>query len=125
LRSGRLNKRLELLVKPVTSQLGLNDLHNLSSFRARSTDFYKQADIVHLHGTHGWFNYLAIPGLAREKPVVFTLHDMWPMTGHCCNSLDCDRWAKGCGNCPHLDTHPPVKRDNTALEWKLKARVYE
>ncbi len=78
-----------------------------------------------MHGTHGFFNYLALPGLSRDKPVLFTLHDMWPMTGHCSQSLGCERWATGCGACPHLDAHPAVKRDNTALEWKLKRKVYE
>lgn len=116
--------KLEGLLGRVTRELGLNDVNYLSSFRIRSTEFYQQADLVHVHGTHGFFNYLALPGLSREKPVLFTLHDMWPMTGHCAQSLGCERWATGCGACPHLNAHPAVKRDNTALEWKLKQRVY-
>ncbi len=119
------SNKLEGLLGRVTREFGLNDVHYLSSFRVRSTEFYRQADLVHIHGTHGFFNYLALPGLARDKPVLFTLHDMWPMTGHCSQSLGCERWATGCGACPHLDAHPAVKRDNTALEWKLKQRTYD
>lgn len=116
--------KIEGLLGRITHELGLNDANYISSFRVRSTDFYRQADLVHIHGTHGFFNYLALPGLARDKPVLFTLHDMWPMTGHCAQSLGCERWANGCGQCPNLDAHPAVKRDNTALEWKLKQRAY-
>jgi len=122
---GRLLSRAEQVIHPLTKRLGLNDVHHLNSFRAKSNSFAKNADLVHVHGTHGWFNYLALPGLARDKPMVFTLHDMWPMTGHCCNSLDCERWATGCGECPYLDTHPAVQRDNTAQEWRFKESVYE
>lgn len=119
------SNKVEGLLGRVTREFGLNDVNYLSSFRVRSTEFYRQADLIHIHGTHGFFNYLALPGLSRDKPVLFTLHDMWPMTGHCSQSLGCERWATGCGACPHLDAHPAVKRDNTALEWKLKQRVYD
>jgi glycosyltransferase involved in cell wall biosynthesis len=34
------------------------------------------------------------------KPVVITLHDMWPLTGGCAYSMDCSDYAKGCVNCP-------------------------
>jgi glycosyltransferase involved in cell wall biosynthesis len=121
---GRLTSKLEELFGRVTGELGLNDIHYLSSFRIPATDFYKEADLVHIHGTHGFFNYLALPKLTRDKPALFTLHDMWPLTGHCAYSLDCEKWASGCGHCPHLDTHPAVKRDNTRIEWKLKRSAY-
>jgi glycosyltransferase involved in cell wall biosynthesis len=55
---------------------------------------------------------------------VYTLHDMWPFTGHCHNSLSCDRWRTGCGACPHLDIYPAVSRDSTAWEWRLKDWSY-
>ncbi|MFP3386835.1 hypothetical protein R0J92_25665, partial [Tritonibacter sp. SIMBA_163] len=34
------------------------------------------------------------------------------------------RWQTGCGKCPYPDTYPSIRRDNTALEWKLKDWVY-
>jgi glycosyltransferase involved in cell wall biosynthesis len=115
---------LEARLKKVTTELGLNDLHHLNSFQVKQTKAYLEADLLHFHGTHGFFNYLALPGLTKTKPAVFTLHDMWPLTGHCAYSYDCERWKIGCGRCPHPDTHPAIKRDNTRLEWKLKDWVY-
>lgn len=117
-------KQLETFSKKITRQLGLNDIYYLNSFKVKQTEVYKEADILHFHGTHGYFNYLAIPGLTALKPAVFTLHDIWPFTGHCAISYDCDRWKIGCGHCPYPDAHPPIKRDNTRLEWKMKDWVY-
>jgi glycosyltransferase involved in cell wall biosynthesis len=103
----------------------LNDIHRISSFRIKRQDAYKKADILHFHGTHsGFINYLSLPSLVRNKPAVFTLHDMWCFTGHCGYSYDCDRFKTGCGKCPYLDVHPAIQRDGTRWEWKLKNWVY-
>ncbi len=110
----------------LTWRLGLNDIHCLSSFKIPKFAPFAEADVVNLHGLHtNFFNYLAIPRLARAKPLVITLHDMWPFTGHCGYSFDCDRWKTGCGKCPYPDTFPPIGRDATSIEWKLKNYVYQ
>lgn len=117
--------RLERLLGKITSKLGLNDIHLVGSFKAKQQEAYVNADILHVHGTHSRaFSYLALPSLAESKPAVFTLHDMWAFTGHCAYSRDCDRWKIGCGKCPYPDSYPPIRRDNTRLEWKLKEWVY-
>lgn len=87
--------------------------------------WFQQADVVHYHNLHGgYFNYLALPKLTAAKPSVWTLRDMWAFTGHCAHSFDCQKWKQGCGGCPYLKTDPPVRRDATRWEWKLKQRVY-
>jgi glycosyltransferase involved in cell wall biosynthesis len=117
--------RVEGLLRRVTSRLGLNDIHCLSTFAVSKLAVYQEADILDFHTIHGgFFNYLALPHLTAGKPGVFTLHDMWSLTGHCSFSFECERWKTGCGKCPHLNIYPPVKRDNTRLEWKLKNWVY-
>lgn len=104
---------------------GLNYLEYLGSFKIPETDFYKKADILNLHNLHrDFFSYLSLPKLTREKPAVWTLHDMWPLTGHCAYSYDCDRWETGCGRCPYLENYPAVRRDATKIEWKLKNKAY-
>ena len=118
------SKILDKLIQPITSRLGLNDIHRLSSFQLKQHEAYLDANILHFHGFHGFINYLALPALTRDKPAVFTLHDMWALTGHCSYSYDCDRWKIGCGQCPYLDIHPAIKRDSTAIEWKLKDWTY-
>lgn len=116
---------LEPWLKKVTQRLGLNDIHAVSSFSIKGHKAYLDADVVNFHGLHGgFFSYLALPTLTRSKPAVFTLHDMWAYTGHCAISYGCDRWRVGCGQCPYLDSYPPIRRDNTRLEWKLKNWIY-
>ncbi|MEB3219536.1 MAG: glycosyltransferase family 4 protein [Nostocales cyanobacterium 94392] len=119
------SQRLENAVKKVISNIGLNDIHHVNSFNLKNHYFYQDADILNFHIIHsGYFNYLAIPSLTKNKPAVFTLHDMWSFTGHCAYSYDCDRWKNGCGKCPYPNSYPAVARDNTRLEWKLKNWVY-
>ena len=67
--------------------------------------------IVHLHNLHGnylnykvLFKYLA----ASDIPVVWTIHDCWPITGHCVHfsAVDCDKWKHGCEKCPRSTGYP-------------------
>jgi glycosyltransferase involved in cell wall biosynthesis len=82
-------------------------------------------DILHCHNLHGgYFDLRALPSLAARVPVAVTLHDAWMLSGHCAHSFDCERWKTGCGECPALDIYPPLLRDGTAHNWKLKADLY-
>lgn len=62
---------------------------------------FKSATLVHLH----WVSqaYIGIKQLEEmknsTKPVVWTMHDMWPFTGGCHNPLDCRKYEKHCGEC--------------------------
>ncbi|MEP0911417.1 glycosyltransferase family 4 protein [Leptolyngbya sp. GB1-A1] len=117
--------RLETKLSQFAWKSGLNYLNYLGSFNIAKHLFYREADLLNLHNLHtGYFSYLAISKLAKTKPAVFTLHDMWSFTGHCAYSYDCDRWKIGCGRCPYPDTYPAVARDSTQLEWKLKNWAY-
>jgi glycosyltransferase involved in cell wall biosynthesis len=121
-RKPRLDNRLRRLTQP----LGFNYINFVGAFAIPQNIFYQEADIINLHNLHsGAFNYLALPRITKHKPTVFTLHDMWSFTGHCAYSYNCDRWKIGCGKCPHLESYPAVKRDNTAIEWKLKNWIYD
>lgn len=64
------------------------------------TSAYKSADIVHLH----WINGLVSMRTLRkiDKPIVWTMRDMWPLTGGCHYAMDCDKYRTGCGACPQL-----------------------
>lgn len=104
---------------------GLNYINILSSFRIQQDANYNEADIINFHNLHGgYFNYLAIPTLTKNMPAVFTLHDMWALTGHCSYSYDCGRWQTGCGKCPYPATYPSISRDSTGIEIKLKQWAY-
>ncbi len=116
----------ERVLGAATRRLGLNDIHLLSSSAVARMPQVAAADLVDIHCLHsGTFSYLSLPALCAAKPVVFTFHDMWPITGHCHASLECRRWMSGCGACPHLDVEPAVRRDATAFEWRMKRSAYQ
>ncbi|MGC1307615.1 MAG: glycosyltransferase family 4 protein [Phormidesmis sp.] len=118
---------IDKLLKPLLKFAGLNYINSVSSFESvTSHPFYKQADILNFHCLHGgFFNYLALPKITKDKPAIYKLSDMWSFTGHCSYSFDCQKWVTGCGQCPYLEIHPSVKRDLTHLEWRLKSWAYE
>lgn len=105
--------------------LGLNYAGLPTTWRIAKHPWFEWADVIHYHNLHGgFFNYLALPALTAKKPSVWTLRDMWALTGHCAHSFECERWRIGCGKCPHPEIDPPIRRDATHWEWKLKQRVY-
>ena len=68
-------------------------------------------DIIHLHNLHGY--YLHVPTLLKflgeyNRPTLWTLHDCWPITGHCCyyDFIQCEKWKTICGNCPQKKEYP-------------------
>ena len=65
---------------------------------------FQQADVIHLH----WINQgmLSLKNiekiLASGKPVVWTMHDMWPCTGICHHARECTHYQQECHNCPFI-----------------------
>lgn len=85
---------------------------------------FKEADIVHLN----WINQgmVSLPIIRKilksGKPVVWTLHDMWPFTGICHHAESCTGWLTGCGDCPQL-CHP-ADDDLSSKVFRNKAVAY-
>lgn len=64
---------------------------------------YLKADIVHLHWTPGVLALKTIELLASSgRGCVWTLHDMWPLTGGCHHAGKCQGFKTGCGECPQV-----------------------
>lgn len=84
----------------------------------------KEADIIHLH----WINqgFLSLDGLQEifslGKPVVWTLHDMWPFTGGCHYAGNCFEFNEHCGFCPFL--RDPQKKDMSYEVYSRKKEIY-
>lgn len=58
-------------------------------------------DLVHLHWIYD--GMLSINGLLSiKKPLVWSLHDMWPFTGGCHYDGGCGRYLDLCCHCPAL-----------------------
>ena len=46
------------------------------------------------------------------------------LTGHCAYTLGCERWRQACGECPHLDVFPPLRRDGTRGNLARKREIH-
>ncbi|MEM7591331.1 MAG: glycosyltransferase family 4 protein [Cyanobacteria bacterium P01_A01_bin.83] len=81
-----------------------------------------EPDIINLH----WIcnNYLKIETLSKfNKPIIWTLHDMWPFTGGCHYSQECDRYTESCGACPQLGSQRDW--DISRWVWQRKAKAWQ
>ncbi len=85
---------------------------------------FREADVIHLH----WVNQglLSLRQLRRilesGKPVVWTMHDMWPCTSICHHSRACEHYYSHCHDCPQLVAPSPHD-----LSWQVfgqKLRTY-
>ena len=113
------------LARRATDALSLQYLFLPSSWRLLRHPWFQAADVVQLYNTHGgYFSHSVLGVASRRKPFVWRLSDMWPLTGHCCYSYDCERWKTGCGACPLLNDEPALRADRTALLWRTKQRIY-
>lgn len=58
-------------------------------------------DIIHFHWINNCFvNFKTLSKI--KKSVVWTIRDMWPFTGGCHLTYDCEKFKDKCGKCPHL-----------------------
>jgi glycosyltransferase involved in cell wall biosynthesis len=115
-------------------QTRLFDRCGLSSVRATKRLVEKikeiQPDIIHLHNLHGYylnieilFNYLATTSI----PLVWTLHDCWPITGHCAHFsfIGCEKWKTQCEHCPYKRGYPAsYGLDRSYKNYRLKKGLF-
>lgn len=68
-------------------------------------------DVIHLHNLHGYyiniqilFKYLN----STDIKLVWTIHDCWPITGHCVHFdyFGCTKWEKQCYACKYKTSYP-------------------
>jgi putative colanic acid biosynthesis glycosyltransferase len=78
------------------------------------------SSIVHMHVVHSYFlrTDLLLRRLCElKKPVVWTLHDHWSMTGRCAQPAGCELWTTGCQRCPNKSAYPPAQIDRAGPNW--------
>lgn len=64
-------------------------------------------DLFHVHDISEAISPYTLKSLAKQAPVVWTLHDCSPFTGGCIYPLDCTAYlATRCGDCPQLGRWP-------------------
>jgi putative colanic acid biosynthesis glycosyltransferase len=112
----------------------LFDRHGFGSYRA-TKEFTKaitalDPDVIHLHNLHGY--YLNVEVLFKflkefNNPIVWTLHDCWPFTGHCAyyDYVNCYRWETECFSCPNKKRYPlSILIDNSTSNFHRKKALF-
>lgn len=115
-------------------QTRLFDMHGLGSSFATLKLMDKidriNPDIIHLHNIHGYYlNYKVLFEYLKrsETPVVWTLHDCWPFTGHCAyfDMIKCDKWRTCCHQCPQKTAYPKsLFIDNSRNNFEIKKELF-
>lgn len=101
------------------------DIANTGSDITRLREF-QEADIIHLH----WINQgmLSLSGIKKilrsGKPVVWTMHDIWPATAICHVTLDCRSFTSQCRRCRLLPGGGSA-HDLADSVWQKKQRMLE
>lgn len=87
---------------------------------------FEEADVIHLH----WVNQgmLSLNDirkvLSSGKPVVWTMHDMWPCTAICHHARTCANYHMACGNCPFV--HDGTGRKDLSYRvFRKKQQAYQ
>lgn len=87
-------------------------------------------DIIHLHNLHGYYINIRVLFEYLEKinkPVVWTLHDCWPITGHCVHFAknNCEKWKIQCEKCQLKKTYPKsYLLDYSKKNYKQKKNLF-
>ena len=111
-------------------QSRLFDNHGLASKKVTEDFIHRikeiKPDVIHLHNIHGYYlNYQILFRYLKEYdvPIIWTLHDCWPFTGHCAyyDFAKCSRWQTECHDCPQLKSYPAsVWRDRSTKNFLTK-----
>lgn len=115
----------------------INKARNLLTNNARKRDILTTTaiiryikkydiDIIHFHNIHG--NYIGINDIkeiSKYCKVIWTLHDMWSITGHCAYSMQCDKWKdEKCRKCANLLLYPRMWVDKAENRRSLKENAF-
>ncbi len=102
-----------------------NDIDVFSSDHILNTEEFKKADIVHCHNLHSnYFKLSTLTKMSKLKPIVWTFHDMWPLTAHCAHSFH-GGLKNGFFQCPALEIYPPIAWHNEKYLEKRKRNIYD
>ncbi|MDP4277705.1 MAG: glycosyltransferase [Bacteroidota bacterium] len=122
--TGQLNFLLERLQIFVVNRFSRQNLFAVSTastgFKLINHPLIKDADVIHIH----WINqgFLTVREVAKlnslGKPVFWTMHDLWPVTGICHYAGQCTHYTHECGLCPLLSHPRPTDLSHQVFQLK-------
>lgn len=127
----RIGNEWDMKMHALTTRLF--DNHGFASTRSTRSFINEldkiRPDIVQLHNLHGYYLNIEIlfEYLKRiQVPIVWTLHDCWPMTGHCSyfDYVNCNKWRVECNVCPNLKGYPMTYFDYSKRNFYKKKNLF-
>lgn len=103
--AGKKYKKIQALRSRVFGNYGFNS--RLATRRLIGYLERIQPDIVHIHNIHGHdcdLNMLFLYFKKKQTKLYWTFHDCWAFTAYCpyFDMANCDKWKRGCNNCPQV-----------------------
>lgn len=101
------------------------DIANAGTDITRLPEF-QEADVIHLSWVNqGLLSLRVIDKIVKSgKPVVWTMHDLWPATAICHYANGCNKFQTECQYCPLLPGGGG-KHDMANKVWNSKKRIYK
>lgn len=108
------------VTRPGSTGTLMND--DRSRFAGEVVDQLPSATILNLHWVAG---FVDIPEFFERTnvPIVWTLHDMNPITGGCHYNFGCRRFEQSCGRCPRIDS--TTTNDPSRKSWRRKRAAFK
>lgn len=108
--------------------LGLHDSFHCTYKNLKKTPAYREAEIIHLNNIHGgWFDLNALSRIDKEKKVIWTLHDMWAITGGEAHIFNHKGYLIGDAKTPYIKNYPlnDPYFDNRKYYLKARKKLYK
>lgn len=123
------NSFQQFFYKAVTKING-NDGFSNGASKKKTIQFLSQQkpDLICLNNLHGhYINATIVLKWAKDNdvPLVWIVHDDWPLTGRCAMTITCEKWKTGCGHCPFKRRYPKTWLfDGSRKYWKIKHNLF-
>lgn len=132
--SQRFDLRPNALIRPFCEASKLPYFFFQGSHGLSDHPLVKACDILHIHNIHfDFFNPFSLSFLSHRKPTVWTLHDLFPVTGFCIHPGNCKYFKDNCSLCYREQLNDPFEPQKEtgegqvgpllSLQWKRM--IYE
>lgn len=84
------------------------------------------SEVIHLNVIHSYlapFKWILDLLISAGKPIVWTHHDSWALTGRCAITQNCKMYLDGCSKCLHRNFYPPTLIDLAQSSFIQKRKL--
>jgi glycosyltransferase involved in cell wall biosynthesis len=83
-------------------------------------------DVISLHNIHGgYFQTSLLPELSKIAPIIWTFHDMWPITRNAAHTFGNTSWKRMNSFSGEKYIYPPINLDTGNYMMRRKYNIYK